>query len=350
MNKPFILFVSAFLLLINTVTLADEFTKKYEKNYPVNREAQLIIDNRYGDITINTWEQQEVKIVVTITAESKKEEKANRFFEQVNIKFTHSPEMVKAITSFASKKFSVKDFSVDYMIYAPGSLVFDLKNKFGDIYLPDLGGSLFLYLAYGEFDFGRLLNEKNTLKISYSEGNIETMTGGSIDLAYSELSIENLYNVRLNSSFSEIDLESVDVVDIYSKYDEYELESANVVKLDCSFTEFSLAMLNTTFTGDLDYGELMINNTGTAVDDIIINTKFTDVSCGLTNNISWIFNAITEFSDMEFEASHPFISQIEKNSYKKNYSGILWDQNKPNSATLTMETKNSDIIIRKINN
>lgn len=350
MNRSILLLVTAFLLLINTAALADEFTKKYEKTYDVNREAQLIIDNRYGDITINTWEQQQVQIIVTITAESKREEKANRFLETVNVEFTGSPEMVKAVTSFSSKKQNIKEFSIDYVIYAPGSLTYDLKNKFGNIYLPDLGGSLLLNLSYGEFDFGRLLNEKNTLKIAFSEGDIEAMTGGIIKMSYSELSAEKLMDVQLNTSFSELDLESVDMVDIHSKYDEYKVESADVVKLDCSFTEFTVSMLNMAFTGDLDYGELVIKYTGMDVSDIYINSKFTDVFCGLTNSISWDFNAISEYSDIDFGEVHPFVSQIEKSSYKKNYSGVLWEKNKANSAIFTLEMKNSDATLRMTNN
>jgi len=350
MNKSFLLLVAVFLLLMTRAALADEFTKKYEKTYDVNRESQLIIDNRYGDITINTWEQQQVQIMVTITAESKKEDKAQRFFETVNIEFTNSPEMVKAVTSFSSKKQNIKEFSIDYVIYAPGSLAYDLKNKFGNIYLPDLGGSLFLNLSYGEFDFGRLLNENNTLKISFSEGDIEAMTGGTITMSYSELSAEKLMDVQLNTSFSELDLESVEAVDIYSKYDEYKLGLADVVKLDCSFTEFTISMLNMAFTGDLDYGELVIKHTGIDMNDIYINSKFTDVFCGLTNSISWDFNAITEYSDIDFGEAHPFVSQIEKNSYKKNYSGVLWEKNKANSASFTLEMKNSDATLRMTNN
>jgi len=63
----------------------EEFTKKISKSYDVNKEATLAIKNKFGKIHCQNWDKNSISIEVTITLEASSQEKANKYFDRINI-------------------------------------------------------------------------------------------------------------------------------------------------------------------------------------------------------------------------------------------------------------------------
>ena len=326
---------------------ADEYEKVSEESFSVSKNASLTIQNRYGDILLNTWDKDEVKITVSVICETARKDKADRFFEKVDIEIQGNKDAVRAETHLRFNNSKVKSFAINYTIYAPASLTFYLNNRFGDVFLPDLGGALILDLQYGEFSVGRLLNDKNQLDIAFSEGEIAFFEAGLIDIEYSELEIESAKIITVDSDFSDISIEKAALMNVETGYDEIEIGEVDELIIESDFSEINITLLNNRLNGNLNYGELDLERTRSSVSDIYLTGKFTEIYCGLNAGITWKFLANAEFTDIDFSHDVNYIGKSDENTFKKIYSGLLWDKKDP-SAVFTLEAKNCDVKIEKL--
>lgn len=336
------------MLVFSSVTslFAGEYERTYEQWYAVNAEADLTIDNQYGEIVINTWDKSEVKIIVTIYCEASKQEKADKFFDNIEIHFDGNKSAVSAETSLHFRRSRVKNFSIDYSVFAPASMTYKMRNKFGDIFLPDLGGPVSMVLKYGEFTIGRLLNDDNFLDINYSEGEILSIEGGTLEIDYSEVEIENIGQVRFDSDFSDVSVQKAEIIDVETSYDELDFGEIDMLTIESKFSDIDVDALNVGLKGNFNYGKFALERTKVSVEEIFISGKFTEMHIGLNSEIAWKFLANTEYGELEFSDPVDYIDESEENYYKKLYSGVLWGKSSP-SASFSLEAKNSDIEIVK---
>ncbi len=59
--------------------------KTYTKSYNVSTSDRISFTNQFGELKINTWDKNEVKATVTITAEASTDEKAQAILDHITI-------------------------------------------------------------------------------------------------------------------------------------------------------------------------------------------------------------------------------------------------------------------------
>ena len=67
-----------------------KLTKTVSRSFKVLPETELEINNKYGDVIINDWDQDSVSIVITITAFGKDDEAAKRLIDRTATNFNTS--------------------------------------------------------------------------------------------------------------------------------------------------------------------------------------------------------------------------------------------------------------------
>ncbi|HRY61576.1 MAG TPA: hypothetical protein P5266_05205, partial [Candidatus Fermentibacter sp.] len=139
----FSLFLLAFLLLlgIKGVKAQDEFTRVVRREFSVNPDALLTVNNRFGKIHCTNWDKQEVSIEATVTVTAPNQAAADKRLDRITIDISGTASAVNAITRLDEVKGSGKiRFSIDYMISLPASMNLDLTDKFGDIFINEVHG------------------------------------------------------------------------------------------------------------------------------------------------------------------------------------------------------------------
>ena len=89
------------LFLAGTVNFAyghDEYTRVIKKEFSVNADAQLTIDNSFGKVHCNNWDKNIVQIEVTITVEAANENSAGKLFDKISIIINGSASQIDAKT------------------------------------------------------------------------------------------------------------------------------------------------------------------------------------------------------------------------------------------------------------
>ncbi|NJK98098.1 MAG: hypothetical protein HC905_27160 [Bacteroidales bacterium] len=66
-----LLLTSLSLVSIKALAIKEEFSKVIKKEYQINSRSELEINNKYGNVHIQNWEENSFKIEVKITVDVK---------------------------------------------------------------------------------------------------------------------------------------------------------------------------------------------------------------------------------------------------------------------------------------
>jgi hypothetical protein len=200
-------------LLISTDAHAGEPTvvkkKSYSKSYTVGANDKVSFTNQFGELKINTWDKNEVKVDVTITAEANSDEKAQLILDRINIEDGKNGGDVYFKTKFAKEqqkweKGEKQSFHIDYVAYVPARNALTAHNEFGPMVIGDYSGEVSLQCKFGTLTTGKLANVKK-LQVEFGKANIGGINNGNVEIKFSKASIENLGgDVKFNFEFCDV--------------------------------------------------------------------------------------------------------------------------------------------------
>jgi len=253
--KTYSLPVFIVCLFTATHALAGEPTvekkKTYTKSYTVSSNDKVSFTNQFGELKINTWDKNEVKVTVTITAEASTDEKAQTILDRISIEDGKNDGGVYFKTNFEKEKDQWKNgekqgYHIDYEVYMPTRNPLWAKNEFGPMRISDYSGEVTLESKYGSLTTGRLSNVKK-VSVEYGKGTIGSISNGSLVIKYSKATIDNL-DGAVNAVF-----EYSDIVKLHVDNDTKELTVKN------SYSRLYLNV-NTNISANFDistsYGDL----------------------------------------------------------------------------------------------
>ena len=69
--KLVLLFCFISIVVLNVLAKSDEnFTKKFHEEFSADKNTKLLVENKYGYVSLKNWEKNSVMIDVTITVET----------------------------------------------------------------------------------------------------------------------------------------------------------------------------------------------------------------------------------------------------------------------------------------
>ena len=175
-----------------------EKTKTYSKTYTVTGNERISVNNQFGEVKINAWNKNEVKVDVTVTARSSTDERAQEILDRINIEDGKNNDGVYFKTNMNNdrknrEKNNYKDekMEINYQVYMPTSTPLALTNQFGASIVPDMSGTVELSSKFGSLTAGRLSKVKK-VNIEFGSATIESLSGGSLDVKFSRAIINKL--------------------------------------------------------------------------------------------------------------------------------------------------------------
>ena len=203
------------LLLLTTQVFAEdplvEKKKTYNKSYSVSNSDRISLTNQFGEMQINTWDKNEVKVSVTITAEAQTDEKAQAILDHISIEDGKSGDGVFFKTKMDKNKDNTQwskgekqGFHIDYVVYVPARNPLQAKNDFGPMTIGDYNGEVTLESKFGSLTTGKLNNVKKVV-IEFGKGTIGSINNGSLVIKFSKAAIDNL-DGSVNAVFEYCDI------------------------------------------------------------------------------------------------------------------------------------------------
>ena len=124
--------------------------------------SQNIRTTRFGNVVVNTWNKNEVKVDIEIKSYADDDQTAQKMIDAITISDNKDGDQVSFKTNFGSgSSNSVWDLfnnrndhhkaEVNYTIYMPAKNALDIENHYGATELPDFDGRVSIDCAYGNF-------------------------------------------------------------------------------------------------------------------------------------------------------------------------------------------------------
>ena len=238
-----------------------EKKRTISKTFSVDSKDRLTISNQHGDVKVELWDKNEIKVDITITGYGTSESKAQEFIDNVEITDKRETGKISFKTfidsdnnnwswgnnwSWNGKKDDEncncpkgkKGVEINYMIYMPRTNALSVSNKYGKTIIPQFEAPLKITSNYGSFTSDRLKGIDKDIFVQYGTSNIKQMDDGDLFIAYSKLTIDKADNLKLRNNYGSINLDDINNLDGTFQYSSGKIGKINETgKLNISYSD-----------------------------------------------------------------------------------------------------------------
>lgn len=316
-----------------------EFTRTINREFGTTADGMTALYNKYGTVNVKTWQNNSVKIDITILVNAKNQREADKTFDHIKVNFANAAGYVKAETMIEQFSgvtwFNGGDntFKINYEVFIPVGNHLDLKNKYGNSYVASINGKLIAEIKYGDLRAEAVNNDAdlnlgygkcyiarvNNIygQVSYGELTIAEAREIQLDTKYSELKGDKASSLRLTSKYDDFELGDVDELRLQTKYANLRVRSARTAYVTAQYTDIRFANVSETVDADLSYGSLKIENIGKSVSNVNVVGKYTDVQLYAERGAAYRFELEGSYADIKTPAGATLRTQHKSGSYEK---------------------------------
>ncbi len=324
------------------------YTKEitFKKEYTVNPDALLRIDNSFGNIDISTWEENKTLIEVVVRAISNNEENARQRLEEIRIDFVGTPSLVSAKTVFEKpkkrwswwgNKSNNSSIEIHYTIKIPLTNSINISNDYGSISLNKLKGKATINCDYGQLIIGELLADDNLLNFDYTnKSTIAYMKSGVIAADYSDFTLEEVEELTLQADFTRSEILQVETLTYSCDYGKITIGNANKISGQGDYIPTRIKTLSGSLSINSDYGSIKINELTKTFSTVSIVANYTNIKVGFNPEVAFTFQINLTYASLKGKEDVTVTKSIIRNRNKK-FTGYHYDKNTKASISIDSE-------------
>lgn len=225
--NSFILFFTAILLCIPSFLFA-EVEEKIEEAYPFDRDGKVYLENVSGNIVVESWGKNEVKILARKIASNEKS------LDKVSVDINKTNGNIRIITRRSKSwgLFQSSDASVHYDLFIPDKAQIRVKSVSGDVEALNIGGPVDIETVSGKIG---IVEAGNGVKCKSISGDVylEEITGNiAMKSTSGDITAESVRgSIEANTVSGEIEVNEVSLAE------EIEMESiSGSIKMQGGFS------------------------------------------------------------------------------------------------------------------
>jgi len=300
--------------------------KNIKKTYIVNSNAGITIENKYGNISVSTWDEDKIDLDITIKVTGGNEDWVNQRINSIDIDITALKSMVSAITSIGNSSLksrgSSNSFEINYVIKIPKNGTVKLDNKYGNINILSVDAATDISCKYGKVTLGKLNGNSNRIEIAYCQNSsIDYIKSGTIVARYSGLKITESGNLNLDTSYSDLVMSEGENIKYDCNYGNFKLQKINTFSGSGNYLTISIAEISNSINVNTNYSKINVSNITDRANNVNINCGYTDVSLGYNTNYAFDFDINTRYGNIKNDNSLD-VSVSESKSNVKRISGF----------------------------
>ena len=301
------------LFSISNALFAAEVTREHHQEYTVKPATTFVINSKYGNVVIESWDRNQIVIDVKISVNMPKREDAEKALSYIEVWFSenNNTNVINATTHFDSKFNSVRNgrnnkISVDYNVKMPVNTALTLVNNYGNTFINELSGLVNIDIRYGNLTAGKLTrgNEKplNNISLRYGNGNIEEAGWLSLNTQYAgNLNISKCTAVLLESRFSKLSFGEVSSIVGESRYGDISIDNINNLDLDSRYTNVMIGTLTNSLKLDNGYGTVTVGNIPAGFELIDVETAYAPVKLGIADNANYELSGESSYGSIGYD-------------------------------------------------
>lgn len=281
--------------------------KRVDKTFTVNSRTRLRIDNKFGKVHIDTWDQNKIVVQVIIEVDGN-DEAARNVLDRINIDISESSSEISLETDIdeSRNKWRNQRFRINYTVKMPRNNPLSIDHRHGDVYIDNLEGPLDLELAHGQI-VAEGLNGKSRISLQHGNGGrIASIGSGSLEIQhYQRLRIGRMGSIDLDIAHASIEVEEAGDLDIKVRHSKIELGKAGALNMDMQHSTLEVENLERLLEADCNHSHVEVGR---------LSNNFTSV----------IFDGNHSYLGLELESGTNATVEVDLNHGKLNYpkSGI----------------------------
>ena len=318
------------MLAISNTLFAAEVTKEYHKEFTSKPTTTLDINSKYGNVVIESWNENRIVIDVKVTVKVPNKEREEKDISNIDVLFSENGNVIKAWTEINSRYFArvngritntFGNISINYNVKMPLATALNLENKYGNITIVnELSGLVNLNVRYGNLTAGKLTrgDEKpwNTISLGYGRGNIEEAGWLTLNTSYVGMfEISKCTAVVLESKYSKLNLGLISSIVGESRYDNIRINNIINLELDNRFSNINIGTMANSLKLKTNYGPLTVDNITAGFESIEIESRYANIKLGIADNASYELNGKARYGGIKYNENNFNIRQrIQENN------------------------------------
>lgn len=320
--------------------------KTIKKEYTVNSDALLKINNSYGNINIITYSGNKISIEVNIKTNGNNLDKVEEKLNNINVDFQASSSLVSAKTIF-DKNQSISwwnwgrnnnvNMEINYVIKLPISNNVDLNNNYGSINLDRLEGHAKINCDYGKITTRELMADNNSISFDYTNNSyFEYIKSGKINADYSGFTVAKTKNLEITADYTKSIVEIAEEVSYVCDYGSITIQKANNVNGKGDYLTARFGEIYKNIQINADYGSIKIDKMTNNAGNISINSDYTGITIGYDSGYQFRFDIDLEYATLRGADDFQFTHQKEQSTYKY-YQGHSGNANANNLVKINSD-------------
>jgi hypothetical protein len=330
-----------------------EFSKIIYKEFNISQYGSVQLINKYGKIDARTWDGNQVKIKVTIIANTNGQAEAEKTFNRIRIDFYNDANFVKAETQIGQESGSWMswswngsknaDFQINYEVYYPRGGFLDLSNRYGDSFVGYTNGAVKANIKYGNLRCEEI-NNKFDLNLQYGDAyasNVKKETNANIDYGklimkstdkanldgdYSEFEVENVNDVNIKSDYSTMRCGKIGNLTVDMDYGHLKVKEVGNINFKGDYTDIAINFLSNFASVDMDYGGLTVDKVGKNFSEFRVDANYTDIKVGTEDGCAYRLDAESNYGDINYPSGMNLTYEKDGNTSER-IEGFLGSKN-----------------------
>jgi len=320
--------------------------KVIKKEYSVNSNATVKVDNRYGNLDIITWDENRVEFEITITTNGNDEDKVQKKLDEISVEFSATSDLVSAITKINKNKSKSwwkwnnnnnVNMKINYIIKMPITNAVDLSNDYGSINLDKLEGRANISCDYGKITTKELLADDNNINFDYTNNcYFEYIKSGKINADYSGFTVAKANSLNISADYTKSKVEIIEDLKYNCDYGSLKVEKLNSIRGNGDYLTVVLGDIYKDVYINADYGSLKIENLTKKVKNVNINSDYVGIKIGYETEYAFNFDISLQHGSLRDEDGFEFTSKRIESS-EKHYKGYHKNENSGNLVKINSD-------------
>lgn len=324
--KTRIICVSLLFVMMASAGKPQSFEKQTDitKSFAVNKDCNIQLSNKYGDINIITWDKDSANFTIQIKVTGNDSADAEKLLKSIDVSFTNTPYYLVAKTVFTDNKSRImsdiadftnslfnkgKNVEIKYMVSIPQTASLKAENKFGNVYTTNHSGNVNFIVSNGDLKANDLTGNDTKLDISFGNAVINSITNGRLKTAYSEMELKTAGKLSIEGKSTKHTISKAGALNINSKRDKYYIDTAGAVTGQSDFSYINVYYLQENIFIKSLYGEINLTDIAGDIKYIDINSDYTDIITYFRKSSSVSLNLICRKTVLSYPSA---ISGIKK--------------------------------------
>lgn len=337
------------ILLICTIGLYAQggFTRQIEREFTIDKQTRLEIDNVYGNVNIMNHDQNTISIEVTVRANVRDKDRADEIFSMVDINISKEDNVIKATTRindnlsrlFRGFNIGGGGLEINYSVYMPSTVPLQLSNKYGNVFIDEIVSTSVIDVKYGKLNADKIIHDSKEpltkVILAYSDAVIQEARWINTEIKYAKMNVAQSKALVIMSKYSKVYVTKGTSIVCDSKYDTFEFGDITNFVIKTAYSNIRIDELTDKLQVESKYTDVNVWRIPSGFESIKISSSYGNMRIGIEPDASYRLDGYGKYCDIKYPENNSHLNRIHENNELKVNGLIGSDQNTKSTVSIS---------------